>query len=1148
MNAFDALALPVRETQLIEASAGTGKTYTITNLVLKLLLGRDEYWQRPLAINEILVLTFTIAATDELKHRIAGRIRDARLAFQQAPQKTVEDEFLAELITSSTDREKDMKLLTAASQLMDEAAIFTIHGFCARVLDEQSFESGVLFDQELNAERDQILQLAAEDCFRKDILTLPPEYRNVALGIWMNPDILAMSLRNFLFRGELLVHPPREDVDSEFRELLGKALLAKQAWLEANVREVIEEANLHGGRKPVQRLEKMQEFCSDATPDLSSEYWEIYSKESLEKSQKKLSRMPEHPVLDLIDEISTSQHVIQAVENNLWHDMLEKVAERIQQYKHDLHKLTLDDLLTELARAVTREGSQLGETIATRWPVAMIDEFQDTDAIQYRIFSSVYHNRSDEHAFLMIGDPKQAIYNFRGADVYTYVNARQGASGTHSLKVNWRSTPELIEATNYLFDRPGIFDPEDIIPFEAVTHTDIHADMKMTENGDAVSPYQVFCVGAPDEFLYMNPLREQVMEYAAEETVRLLHASAKGEVLLDGEPLNAGQIAFLVRQRRDAEAAQAALAHRGIQSVYLTLESVFLQDTASDVKLILEAVMEPTSDHAIRAALGCNLMQATMQEINALNEDVQLQQQILEEYQHYHQLWQEKDVAPMLNTLISNRGLAEKWLGHPDGERQLTNLRHLIEILQERSIMAEGMHRLIKWFSQQQREAETVAEEERQLRLESDENLVKIVTMHAAKGLEYDIVMIPMPQFPDIRDDGPVLFHEKINGKYLAALELGDDEAHHNQYELEQQAEDMRLLYVAMTRARYRCYLGLPKSQTLHRSAYAKLIGIEELGKEDSLQNLLQLPDSFEVVDGNETDVTPFEPPVTTDTLTTPPDPPSIKDNWRIHSYSSVAHRLAEETPVTVLATGFSDDDSDEADPARITGLTRFSFPRGTRVGIALHSLMEDIDFVNDEDHASLCERTLLRLGLPDDWQPILMAWLKEILTTDIGGGVQLRQIERRDRLDEMEFHFPLSTSNNLLSFLETKGYTASSAEYLVLDGMMTGLIDLTFRKDDKYYLVDYKSNYLGPSFRDYEPEKLNVAMKSHQYDLQYLIYSVALNKMLKHKLPDYDYEQHFGGVSYLFLRGMQSGSATGVYATKPDADTIDELTGLLSP
>lgn len=1145
MKSFDPLALPVRETQLIEASAGTGKTYTITNLVLKLLLGRDDYWQRPLAINEILVLTFTIAATDELKHRIAGRIRDARLAYREGS----DDGFLQTLVASSTDPARDQKLLTAASRLMDEAAVFTIHGFCARVLDEQSFESGMLFDQELNAERDQILQLAAEDCFRKDILTLPPEYRSVAFRIWSNPESLAFSLRNFLFRGELNVYPPRAaDVDSEFKALLAKTGSAKTAWLEGDVRAVIEAANLHLRRKPMLNLDKMDAYCAEPDVDPTSEFWQIYSRESLEASQKKLSHMPVHPALDLIDDIATSRHVIQTVENNLWHDMLEKVAGRIQRHKQDLHKLTLDDLLTELARAVTRTGSTLKETIASRWPVAMIDEFQDTDAIQYRIFSSIYHSRPDDHAFLMIGDPKQAIYSFRGADVYTYINARRAAAGTHSLQVNWRTTPALIEATNYLFNRSGIFDPEDIIPFERVTHADTHAEMKITEGGKTLTPYQVFWVGAPDEFLYMAPLRERVMEYAAEETVRLLNGSARGDILIDGEPLHAGQIAFLVRQRRDAEAAKAALARRDIQSVYLTLESVFLQDTADDVKLILEAVMEPGSDHAIRAALGCNLMQATMQEINALNEDVQLQQQVLEEFQYYHELWQDKDVAPMLNTLIRHRRLAEKWLSHPDGERQLTNLRHLIEILQERSIRAEGMHRLIKWFSQQQREAETVAEEERQLRLESDENLVKIVTMHAAKGLEYDIVMIPMPQFPHIPEYGPVLFHERIEDDFVAALELGDDETHRAQHELEQQAEDMRLLYVAMTRAKYRCYLGLPKSRDLARSAYAGLIGIDELHAKDSLIDKLTLPDFFEVVDGNGVAVTPFEASKVSGALQAPPTPPSISDIWRIHSYSSVAQRLSsEETPVTVLATGFTDDDSDETDAMRISGLSRFSFPRGTRVGIALHSLMEDIDFTDPEEHESLCERALLRLGLPGDWLPVLSAWVADILSTELEKGLRLDTIGRADRLDEMEFHFPLSASPDLLSFLSGKGYIGESADKLQLEGMMTGLIDLTFRHGDRYFIVDYKSNHLGNRFEDYAEDKLVAAMKSHRYDLQYLIYTVALNKILTRKLATYDYDRHFGGVYYLFLRGMQPASGSGVYFAKPEAAVIDSLDELLS-
>ena len=1138
MTAFDPMTLPLSGNRLIEASAGTGKTYAITSLVLRLLLGRDC---TPLPIDKILVLTFTTAATDELKERIAARIHAAHQAFETGS----EDDFLRQLIAGSPDPDRDRKLLTAASHLMDEASIFTIHGFCARVLSEQSFESGALFDQQLDAEHDQLLMSAAEDCFRRDILQAESNRRRIALATWPDPAALAKALKPFLFRGALRLDPPWQDTGEELEALADKVTRAKTGWIAGNLSRLIGDAGLHKGRKPVLRLAEMTHFCTATQPDLESELWQVYSKEGLESARTAKSRMPEHEVLDLIDEIAGSQGLLTAARTSLWHEMIERVSERLQQHKEATFKLTYDDLLTDLRQAVLNPGSSMKETIARRWPVAMIDEFQDTDAIQNDIFGTVYQSEPDL-TLLMIGDPKQAIYNFRGADIYTYINARQHAASKHSLSTNRRSSPSLIRATNHLFDRRGIFDKADLIPYVAVDHPLEHEDMTMLEGGTELTPYQVFHAGPDDEFGNVSSLRETLFGYAAEETVRLLTESAAGHITLNGDPLHAGHIAFLVRSSTDAKVAQNALAARGIQSVYLTLESVFLQETAGDLKLILEAVMEPANEHAVRAALATRLMLATAEEINNLNDDVRLQQQLLDEFQHYHDTWLEHDVAPMLNSLIDRRRLAEKWLRQPGGERTLTNLRHLMELLQEQSSRASGMHWLIKWFIQEQQKAESLASEERQLRLESDENLVKIVTMHAAKGLEYDIVMIPIPAFTPHRETGPILYHAETADGYATVLDL-EGRAHSRAMSDEEKlSEDMRLLYVALTRARYRCYLGLPKSRDLSGSAFGKLLSLGNLDAEMRPAELLELPaELFEVVSAEDPECSTYRQPLDTDRLVEPPTAPVIREDWRIHSYTSVANRISRGE--SLARPGYADDDikPQQNEPLRVEPMDRFCFPRGSRAGIVLHKLMEDLDFTDNSGHADLCERTTGRLTLEGSWSAVLGEWLKDILDTRMtGAGTSLSGIERKDRLDEMEFHLPLSTDEGLMEFLRSYGYLGAAQQgiSLRLHGMMTGLIDLVFRHGGRYYLADYKSNYLGRDAGAYDQAALETAMVHHQYDLQYLIYTAAITRLLQNRLPDFDYDRDFGGVFYLFLRGMSGADDSGVYFTKPSRAVIEGM------
>jgi exodeoxyribonuclease V beta subunit len=1134
---FNPMTMPLDHGQLIEASAGTGKTYTITNLCLRLLLGRDSPWQRPLAISEILILTFTIAATDELKHRISKRIEEARLAFRKGDG----DEFLKHLLDTSTDLSKDLRLLTAASQLIDEASIFTIHGFCARVLGEQTFESGTLFNQELNAERDQLLKLAAEDCFRTLIMPLQEDIRQLALTLWPTPAMLARKLSPFLFRFELQVFPPKTTEDPD--ALVIKAQEAKALWRDGDLERLLINADLKKNSKPYRRIEQMGEFCLSSAIELDNELWSIYSADSLAGAVTKGGAAPVHPALDLIAEIHAGTA---SATTDLWHQVFASVTKLMQDHKDTWNKMTIDDLLTSLAEAVNRPGSSLPASMSDRWPIAMIDEFQDTDNVQNSIFSRSYQDSKAGHSLLMIGDPKQAIYNFRGADVYTYINARRQSSQRHNLEVNWRSSPALINATNTLFQKDNVFGNAEDMPFIPVKPAPRNADMKMTIGNDECPPYQLFVAEAPDRFASVAELTERAMNYAAEQTVSLINAESAAR--LDGKPVNAGQIAFLVRRRSDAVAAQRALSMRGVKSVYLTLESVFLQDTAADLKLVLEAILEPANNQAIKAALATRLLQTTAVDIDRLGHDIQAQQAVLAEFSAYHEMWLEQDVAPMLNTLMERRQLAQKWLHLPEGERQITNLRHLIEILQKQSATVKGMYQLINWFGQEQRDANTVSIEERQLRLESDENLVKIVTMHAAKGLEYDIVMIPMPVFYKRSQNSadPALFHIEQSGRYISGVELGDDANHRSMSAREEQEEDMRLLYVAMTRARYRCYVGLPKLNSFSSSAMGRLLDITALKKDESLLNHMQdlLPkDLFEIVETDNIAVTSFIDSSSQDPLTRPPAKPSVDDYWRVHSYTGVAARLNVHEPVMV--TGYADDDQNEESPGIQDQLDRYTFPRGARVGVVLHSLMEDLDFQTD-DFSFLTDRTLRRLGLDDEWQPVLEQWIQDILKAPLGQ-FSLKDVGLKDRLDEMEFHFPLATSTNLVQFLAERGYLeGASNNALLLQGQMTGLIDLLFRRDGKYYIADYKSNFLGNSLSDYNDESVAHAMQIHQYHLQYLIYTVALHRMLKQKLPGYEYELHMGGAYYLFLRGMNQQDSRGIFFTRPDIDTVTRLDELL--
>lgn len=1158
MPLLDSHKFPLSGQQLIEASAGTGKTYTISSLYLRLLLGRDSELKRPLQPSEILVLTFTIAATDELRDRIRNRVNLARAMFAG---EAGDDQFIEALIAESQDLVAERRLLTAALQTMDEAAIFTIHGFCARILGEQSFDTGMLFNQNLDGDRDQLLEMAAEDCFRQDLMPLSSGMREIALKRWPNPAALVKFVKNFLFRHNLQYLPVEQDVGDGLEQLMADNARCKALWLEQNISELIREANFHGGRTTVLHVKPehtgfIEHYCQSDEFDIQR--WEPWTSAKLASNSTKKTVVPEHDIFALIDSIVERQHLLDIIGSNLCHQVSRTVSHNMASYKAQFGQLTLDDLLVEVHRAL--DNLQLANVLRQRWPIAMIDEFQDTDDLQFEIFSRIYQgtdngsgNESNSGGLFFIGDPKQAIYNFRGADVYTYINAKQVADAAYSLGTNWRSTPAMIEAVNHLFNREHIFGDDDLIPFEPVTYAAPNADKTLTIDDVPQKPMPLFVDKDGSE----DFMRSNLMAHAAEETVRLLHLAQEGRANINGKPIQPGQIAFLVRQRKDANAARRALAARNIRSVYVTLESVLLTETADDLKLILEAVIDPTNERALKTALATQLMQAKVSEIQALNEDWSALHDVMEEFQAYHQLWTTSEIAAMIEHLMSQRQLPEKWLSHRDGERQMTNLRHLGEILQAQSMVAPGMRRLLKWFHREKLAAENMAVDERQLRLESDSNLVQIVTMHASKGLEYDIVMIPCAGFGKPFSTKNPMFHQPDQaGNFVPTIDFCNAEASKDRYQLEESNESMRLMYVAMTRAKYCCYVGVPLGRDIQKTPIAKLLGFTGKDAESVAVELSELPESLFTVQpllGNT--VTRYQPVSTDSKLIAPPPLPQIQNQWRMHSYTGLTRLLKQDEPERdghQPRPGYGDDDNESA-VATSSAPSKFNFPRGSRVGIVLHDFMEQLDFGADETQvAAQAHRSLAKMGVEEvEWHQVLVEWFSDIVRTPLSeeGAFSLRDVASAQRLDEMEFHFPIEANRKLVEQLKSAGVLSPqmNLQFDTLQGMMTGYIDLIVAYQDQYYLIDYKSNDLGTNQNAYTDQALTDAVKHHHYDLQYLIYCVALNRYLKHRVPDYDYDQHFGGVFYLFLRGMDGNTGSGVYADRPDASLIDQLDQLLT-
>ncbi|WP_421195335.1 exodeoxyribonuclease V subunit beta [Aeromonas enteropelogenes] len=1182
-NPLNTLRFPLHGERLIEASAGTGKTYTIAGLYLRLLLGhgplieegedagQPSAHERPLSVTEILVVTFTEAATAELRGRIRGRIHEARLAFMRGQSG---DALLAQLLEEVEDHELAARRLLAAERQMDEAAVFTIHGFCQRMLKQNAFESGALFETEFLTDDSQLRLQAVSDYWRAEFYPVDKTLASAVRALWPSPAALLREMNGWLDNSELEMRPPAGDETLAARHQAAMARIeaVKREWL-AQVDEIRRQTDGQISRYTGKNYEGWLTKIADWTQDEASGYaipkeLERFGQTVLEANLKKGGELPTLPLFSEIDALLASRPGIRDL-------ILQRAAvvvrSRMQASKRQAHQLSFDDLLKDLDGAL---GSSLGERLCERiratYRVAMIDEFQDTDPQQYRIFHRLYGGHQDT-ALLMIGDPKQAIYGFRGADIFTYIQARRNVSAHYTLGRNWRSSGALVAAVNGLFERakdPFIYEAD--IPFLPVEAQGKSKALRLDgETAPVLHCWQL--TGQPT--FNRGDYQSKMARATAAEIHRLLSLAREGKALIGSEPVKAGDIAVLVRTGAEGKLVQQELARLAIASVYLSnRESVLEQVEAREILLILHACQNPSEERSLRAALATGLFDLDAKALDELASDERAWESAVQEFMEYRKVWHKRGVLAMLRALLHRRNLAASLLASPYGERRLTNFLHLGELLQQVSSELDGEYALLRWLGEAVNR-QSGQDAEQILRLESERKLVQIVTIHKSKGLEYPLVFLPF--ICSHRSADTPLYHEADEAGNRTILDLTGAEDSLAEADKERLAEDLRLLYVALTRGVYATWLGLApvrsgngKSEKtdLHQTAIGYLLQKGEEGDAATLATALSAlaQDLPGVAVGEPSLTRPAPLPAEEEQLGEPQVRRfggTLERDWWISSYSGLAAQGHGHSKGVLANPGFDDEVVTEAaalaaeQPEEAPQPSIFTFPKGARPGTLLHSLFETIDFESaaGDSLAQHIATLLAQDGFDETWAQVLQQQVEAVLDTPLetgfGDPVRLRDLAPERKQVELEFflpmgrvtapaltalcqqHDPLSRGNKPLSFA-------------TVQGMLKGFIDLVFEWQGRWYLLDYKSNHLGMSPADYSRPALEQAMVEHRYDLQYQLYSLALHRLLSLRLPGYDFDQHFGGVFYLFLRGMPQG---GIFHTRPCRELVQGLDRLFS-
>ncbi len=1199
----DPLHFSLRGSHLIEASAGTGKTWTIAALYVRLVLGHGGQAARLPA--QILVLTFTEAATHELRDRIRSRLIQAAACFAgpSVSAEECQDPFLCALRAEYPTAQWAgcARLLDLAAQSMDEAAISTIHGWCNRVLGEHAFDSSQLFHQQLLENLADLTREVAWDYWRACVASLDGRSLDIVLGMWANPDALAAAMSSALTR-EGLPQVEMDSLQSACRQgmaeqqaqvrVLKAACEATlddfQAWLESQGGAIKIDARSRGKWLGALRAWVLDD--EQIRPALTDTGLAALTPEGLASRWRGEGQVPSWPagsdvVQTLVAQLPQLSHALRAP---VYDHALVWMAQRLQAMLTQRGAMGFDGLLSNLDSALRRaQGEALAQTLRHQFPVVIIDEFQDTDPLQYRIFDRIYRvaEPSPDTALIFIGDPKQAIYGFRGADVQTYLLAAQACAGrVQTLSRNYRSDSLLVQAVNHCFDRH-----EDGAVFPTARHGESIAFHPVQAEGraerwffDGKHPAVLQAAWLTPEdadTLSNTAYRNKAAMLCASQIVQVLRGGAEGQAgFLSAEGLRAvrpSDVAVLVNSRGEAQAVRDALTVQGVRSVYLSDQrSVYASEIAQEIGFILQACAHPQDEAAIRAALATPLLAQSLSQLAQCVDDEWAWDERVEQFQAYAVRWRQAGVLPVLRQVFRDFDVPARLLSlGAAGERQLTDCLHVAELLQQASVQLDSEGALLHYLARQRESAQdAVTEDARRVRLESDDQLVRVVTVHKSKGLEYPLVFLPFVcsgGWPGPKS-GPQQLHWGGRRQWLFQL----DDAQTQQWALEQLGEEVRKFYVALTRAKFAVWLVLADVDKRSTSGIAHALGDPLKDAWDERCRLYPdqfawLPDSPQ---GDEVGqegwagisvVSPAQAPGPARRLSRP----VLDTPWWIASYSALHWDNAgqavswtrPEAPETVTGEILREDFPVHASQPETgdASLALPGFPRGSEAGTFLHGLLEWAGRRNFRQLEGGARDMIARRCAVRGWEAhidMLYDWLLQFAQTrwlpDLPQApvLQLNQVQRC--LPEMEFwlpvrHLSVQTLDKALTAGTFGAIPRPELEPHLLNGLFKGFIDLTIQVDGRYYLIDYKSNDLGPAWQDYAPDALVKAVCAARYDVQMLMYVLALHRQLRARLPDYDYHRHMGGAVYMFLRGQPS-PGQGLISLRPPRVLVDALDALL--
>lgn len=1125
-KAFDASTVELKDANIIEASAGTGKTYSIAILAVRLVV------EKGLSINEILMVTFTKAAVAELQERVWLFMR---YAYDVSQGGRIPDFTIASIVERAQILEGNETVanrLDMAIRDLDEICVLTIHGFSQKTLTELAFETEQMFGAEVLQDINELLEDCINMFWRKYITTLPAALLKELVAFGFNKSGISKIVSNHLSGKKLLGYDPRKNYDlasDEIADIIALINLSKSKHSEAlsliankveeNAHELYEIAssNRYAAKSFAPHLKEPEAFVLQLIAFSDKAYVSKLFPEYLDMALevKGLKEKFEELVLKAI--VRIQMQAIGVVVNAI---LSEKAKSNL---------LTFDDLIEKLHRAIMGSNQKrLSAILQRKYKAVFIDEFQDTDRQQYEIFNTAFQGNS---ILFYIGDPKQSIYAWRKADIFTYFKASNDVDHRYGMNTNYRSSVEMIDAMNVFFKPVENFDTFYFNQGQAVSNTEIKEIQYVCVDSPSPNTKGHFMEGdlpAKGISVSEHSKKDSVIASVASSIMSLL-SDAKYKIEKSGHSrsLRPSDIGILVRSHKEAVAVKESLARYNIPAVHVN-DSLILKSEESDfIYFAMVAILDNSRGHINRALLS-GLTGITRQDLLMLDET-----KVLNAFMRFREKWEKQGVYAALIHFIETYGILDRYRNGAEGvsEKSITNLFQIIELLHKTQSHREYTPaELIEWMKRAM-EGDKRQGDEFVQRIESDNEAVNIITIHQSKGLEFNIVMAPFLDF-NLKIDDWVSFRDPLTGEYMAGIGKDLSPEHREIVAQQLEQENRRLLYVAITRAVYKCYIF--RNSFYKNSTLLQFVNLLPEGAHPQIE-YIQVPEEQEglryYVDKHNEHT--FSQREVSFYLTL--------QNWRQVSYSRLAAEHEQQFRPAALI---------QEDP-----YDQFIFKdllRGAQTGNLLHYLFENIQFDRLNSQERIINQAINRF-MPrqqEAYQEGLKTMLYHVLEQDIHIGdtrFQLKDISTDRQLHEFEFDFSFPVFDVAqLAELSDEHIAIHVRDEGEILGVMNGKMDLFFQHEGRFYILDWKSNYLGDTLDAYSQEELAKAMNDNNYHLQYLIYTFAAIKYLRSRMPDFDYDRHFGGVIYLFVRGVRHDSNYGIFTAKPSVDKVIQLTEIL--